>query len=208
MAGQELAQRRTGGDRLAGAYRRLDRLVGGPQTAGVAHGDHRSAGHHAGEEHGARPGAADHRAGLGGKVHAPVPGQPRPGRRVEPAHQAGRPVDRPAERRRPGVGGRQPRHRDGRGRRAVRYRREDQRQAAELDGQCERKCGAEQHGTADRAEARGGWRSHDGSLRPRPSGPPPRKTKLWTTSRVVDDHPKQQMICYAQPAYRWWATRR
>ena len=47
----------------AGTYGGSDRLVGGPQPVGVPHGDHRSTGHQTGEEHGARPGAADHRSG-------------------------------------------------------------------------------------------------------------------------------------------------
>ncbi|MBM0235118.1 hypothetical protein JNW91_26935, partial [Micromonospora sp. STR1_7] len=42
VARQQLAQWRTGGDRLAGADGRPYRLVGGPQPVGVAHGDHRA----------------------------------------------------------------------------------------------------------------------------------------------------------------------
>lgn len=194
VSGEQLAQRRAGGDLLAGTYGRSDRLVGGSQPVGVPHGDHRSPGHQTGEEHGARTGASDHRSGRRGQVDAPVTGQPRPGRRVESAYRTRRPGDRPAEP--PGGlrGGRQGR-RDRHGRRRwFAGRRLDQ--PAELDDQREGKRGAEQPGMADRADARDGWGSHDGSLRPKPGRPPARPADLWTTGGPVDDHPVMPRICY------------
>ena len=56
MAGQQHADRRTGGDGGAGRDRRLDRLVGRAQAARVIDADHRAAGD--------LPGEGDH-AGTG-----------------------------------------------------------------------------------------------------------------------------------------------
>jgi hypothetical protein len=197
MAGQQFAQRRACGDRLTGAYPGSHGLVGGSQPTGMPHGDHRSAGHQAGEEDGARPGAADHSSRRGGQVDAPVAGQPRLGWPVEAAHRSRWPVERPAEAR--GGSGRRSgsleRDRRGRCRWLAGHRRDKHRQTAELHGQREGHGGAEQHGTADRADR---WLSHDGSLRPPSGRTPARSTNLWTTGGAVDDHPVPSMICYAR----------
>ncbi len=99
MPGQQHAQRGAGRHHVTGVHPGTYRLVGGPQPSGVADGDHRSAGDHAGEEHRAGPGGPDGGTGRGGEVHAPVAGEPGQRGWVERAYRSGRAVERPPERR-------------------------------------------------------------------------------------------------------------
>lgn len=97
MSGQESTDRVTPTQPVPGSDGRLYGLVGGSQPIGVEHTDHRSASDHAGEENHTGTGRTDHDAGFTGQIDASMPGQPGPGRWVEPTYWLGHAIQRPSE---------------------------------------------------------------------------------------------------------------
>ena len=120
MARLQCTQGLAGGHRLPGDHDRADRLVRGPQAAGMVHAHDTSAGHPARERDDPATGGPHRLARDAGEVHTAVARQPGPGRRRERPdhgrrHQRPRPARSRGPRRRPGPddGGRGPieRHR-------------------------------------------------------------------------------------------------
>lgn len=95
MARDECPESVTDGHRRAGDDGRLDRLICRAQPVGMLHAHDAAPGHRAGEDHGAAARGPDGRTRCGRQVNPAVPGQPRLGRRREPAHDGRRTVERP-----------------------------------------------------------------------------------------------------------------
>ncbi|BCB87612.1 hypothetical protein Psuf_049250 [Phytohabitans suffuscus] len=98
VAGGQRAELVTGGHRLPGADGRLQRLVGGAQSARMGDADDAPPGDATGEVDGAGGRRAHRHAGLSRQVDAAVAGQPGTRRRVEAPDHVRRPVQRPTER--------------------------------------------------------------------------------------------------------------
>jgi hypothetical protein len=96
MAAEQRPDRLAGRHRISGMDQRGHRLIGGAQAAGVFDADHGGAGDRAGERDHTRSGRTDQLTGAAGEVDAPVPGQPRFGRRREPPGHRRCAVQRPA----------------------------------------------------------------------------------------------------------------
>jgi hypothetical protein len=97
VAGVQRADEVAGPHRPALGHRRRHRLVRGAQAVGVVDADDPAAGHLTREPDHARPGRVHGCARLGGQIDAAVSGQPRPRRRIEPAHHRRAPIERPAK---------------------------------------------------------------------------------------------------------------
>lgn len=85
MAGIEPAEDSADLDRLSYLDGRGDRFVCGPQPARMLHAYYAPAGDRAGERHDSRPSRADALPRRTRQVDSAVPGQPRPGWRIEGA---------------------------------------------------------------------------------------------------------------------------
>jgi hypothetical protein len=96
MAAEQRPDRLAGRHRISGMDQRGHRLIGGAQAARVFDADHAGAGDRAGERDHTRSGRTDQLTGTAGEVDAPVPGQPRFGRRREPPGHRRCAVQRPA----------------------------------------------------------------------------------------------------------------
>ncbi len=196
---RQFPQRCAGGDPGADPHRRAHRLVGGAQSLGVSHGDHRSTGDHAREEHHSGTRRTDPGVGRGGQVDAPVTGQPRLGRWIEVADRRGRRVQRPPEDRpggRPCRVGRRQRYGCHRSRRPA--DRMGRRSGRWENGQRQRR-----HRSHQRDPVRHASPSRHGCHARSVPGPAGRRHRrgghLWTARRPVDGHPRRPTICYGRP---------